>query len=165
MQKIILAAVASNGIIGCNGKLPWHLPEDLKRFKAQTTGHTVIMGRKTYESIGKPLPNRLNVVVTRNWNSHLLNQHYPNLTFCRNLETAWRCAAREHPTMFVIGGSEVYRQSLPLVDEMRLTVLPDEYEGDVSFPQWPISDDWSIVTKEAGHDSPDVQYITYRRIV
>lgn len=164
MQRVLLAAVSSNGCIGSSGKLPWgKLSEDLKRFKAQTTGHAVLMGRKTYESIGKPLPNRLNIVVTRKWNSPLLCQVHPDLVFCRDLEWAYKFAARGR-SLFVIGGAEIYRQCLPWIDEMHLTVLAEEYNGEAFFPEWPMSDDWSVVTKEAGLKPPNVQYVIYRRI-
>jgi len=165
MQRIIIAAVAQNGCIGRDGKMPWHIPEDLKRFKKQTVGNAVIMGRKTYESIGKPLVDRLNLVVTRNWQSSLLNEHNPNLVFCRDMISAFQCAKTRELGVFVIGGAEVYKQSLSMADEMRLTILPDEYEGDAFFPEWPVSSErWVIQEDKTECGSDGIKYVTYQRL-
>jgi len=134
----------------------------LKRFKKQTVGSTVLMGRKTYESLGKPLPDRENIVVTRNFGSPLLNQHYPKLFFCRDLGTAFH-HCRHYPEVFIIGGSEIYRQLMPHAHEIRVTKIPGSYEGDTFFPEWPLSDEWSEIEKETGTEEPKLEYVTYRR--
>lgn len=141
--------------------MPWHCSEDLKRFKKQTMGSTILMGRKTYESLGKPLPGRENIVITRNFRSPLLNVSYSNLHFCKGIEVAFRCISSSE--VFVIGGAEIYRQLLPLVDEVRVTKIPGIYDGDTFFPEWPLSDDWIEINKEPGEEDPNVEYITYRR--
>lgn len=126
----VIAAVSKNGVIGSNGALPWHISEDLKHFKTLTTGHAVIMGRKTYESIGRPLPNRRNIVVTRNaqWSA-------PNVEVAGSLADAVVLAQRTDPLPFVIGGAELYREALRTATHMYLTHVPREVEGDVYFPE------------------------------
>jgi dihydrofolate reductase len=129
---ILIAAVAKNGIIGKNNELPWHLPEDLKHFKNLTTGHTVLMGRKTFESIvarlGKPLPNRKNIVITRQTDYPVS----PEVFVYQDIETAIKNHAEEK--IFVIGGAEMYRQTINLADALEITHLDNEVEGDTSFP-------------------------------
>lgn len=156
MKICIIAAVADNGVIGNQGKIPWHIPEDLKRFKKITTGHAVIMGRKTFDSIGRPLPDRLNVVLTRK-NDHGLPS---SVTVADTLEKALEaCRRRGVEKAFVIGGAEVYAQAIPAADEMILTIVHRSVEGDARFPEWDRSP-W----KEAGHEEgPGITYVTYRR--
>lgn len=126
----IIAAVSSNGVIGAGGKLPWRLPEDLGFFKAQTLGCPVIMGRRTWESIGKPLPGRRNIVVTRNsrWQA-------AGAATAASLEQAIAQCAGE-ARVFVIGGGELYRAALPLADRMLLTEIQREFAGDVRLPDF-----------------------------
>lgn len=125
MTIIIIAALNRNGVIGRNGKIPWHLPEDLQRFKELTTGHTVLMGRRTYDSIGKTLPGRRNIVIT--------SRHLPDIEHYHTLEKAID-AVRSEPKVFIIGGGEIFRQSLDRADEMYLTVVENDEEGDTYFP-------------------------------
>lgn len=128
----ILAAVASNGVIGKDNRLPWHLPEDLGRFKALTTGHAVIMGRKTWESLPakfRPLPQRLNIVVTRDPAFSA-----PGALVTHSLLEA--IAAAGGAEAFVIGGAEIFIDVLPLADRLELTELDGAYEGDVFFPDF-----------------------------
>ena len=124
----IIAAVARNGVIGRNGALPWHLPADLKYFKTTTMGKPVIMGRRTWESIGKPLPGRLNVVVT----SH------PGVpvTCARATSLAQAIRLAESDEAFIIGGARLFAEALPLADRLYLTLVDAEIEGDVSFPAY-----------------------------
>lgn len=125
----LIAAVANNGIIGIRNTLPWHLPEDLKHFKALTLGHPILMGRKTWESLGRPLPGRLNVVITRN------TDYKPEgCVIAHSLEGA-RALAGDVETLFVIGGEELYRQALPVADRVYLTEIHEHYDGDASFPK------------------------------
>ena len=126
----LVAAVAANGIIGANGRLPWHLPEDLQHFKRLTLGHAVIMGRKTWQSIGKPLPNRNNIVVTRSRGFAA-----PGAQVASTFEQALALCPADKP-VFVIGGSEVYRAALPLAAGLVLTEIHRDYEGDARFPEF-----------------------------
>ena len=124
MSVTILVAASDNGVIGANNKLPWHLPADLKRFKELTMGHPIIMGRKTFESIGKPLPGRTNIVVTRQkefqacgcMTVHSLEDA---LLYCEDAQEA-----------FIVGGAEIYRQALPFADRIYLTRVHRNFDGD-----------------------------------
>ncbi len=124
----LIAAVSRNGVIGRQNQLPWHLPDDLRRFRAITTGHTIISGRKNYESIGKPLPNRRNIVVTR-------QQGYqaPGCQVANSLDEALSTATSEGE-IFVIGGAELYAIALPLATRLYLTEIHAEVPGDTYFP-------------------------------
>ena len=126
----LVAAVAANGVIGAQGKLPWHLPEDLRHFKAITLGHPVIMGRKTWESLGRPLPGRENIVVTR-----APGYDAPGASVAASLEGALAFCAGE-PVAFVIGGGELYAAALPLAHGLVLTEIQREYAGDARFPDY-----------------------------
>lgn len=137
----IIVAVAQNGIIGCENKLIWHISEDLKRFKAITSGHPVVMGRKTFESLGRPLPNRTNVVITR-------NPEYcaEGVTVVSSLADAIALFPTEEE-VFVIGGGEIYRQAMPIADRFYLTVVHHDYPGDTHYPEWN-RDEWQLVSQE-----------------
>ncbi len=124
----LVAAVAANGVIGSNGKLPWHLPEDLKHFKSLTLGHPVVMGRKTWESLGKALPGRENIVVTR-----APGYEAPGAGVASSLEGALALCAGESK-VFVIGGSELYAEALSVADGLVLTEIQGDYAGDARFP-------------------------------
>ncbi len=126
----LVAAVASNGVIGAGNRMPWHLPEDLKHFKALTLGHPVIMGRKTYESIGKPLPDRENIVVSRTQGLEI-----PGVSIASSLEGALALCIGE-PVVFVVGGGEIYKAALPLADGIVLTEIGRDFAGDTKFPGW-----------------------------
>lgn len=143
-----MAAVADNGVIGRDGRLPWHLPEDLAHFKRVTTGHTVIMGRKTYESIGRPLPRRTNVVVTRqpDWSAD-------GVLVAPSVEAALERAAELDGDAMVIGGAEVYAAALPLADRQVVTEVHLAPDGDVRYPEFDRSQ-WVEVHREPhdGHD-------------
>lgn len=156
----LIVAVARNGVIGCAGKLPWHLSDDLKRFKRLTTGHTVIMGRKTFESIGKPLPNRRNVVLTRQPGFAA-----PGVEVCRTLPEALALLPGEDE-VFVIGGAEVYRQTWPLAQRLHLTRVEAEVPGDACLPEFDLCG-WELLEEEshpvdARHAYP-FRYQLYRR--
>lgn len=129
----LIAAVSKNGVIGRDNKLPWHIPEDLKYFKETTLGAPVIMGRKTFESIGRLLPGRKNILVSRkkDW-------MVPGATVVNSIEDALSAASETGVTeVFVIGGSEIYSLALPFADRLYLTVVQIETEGEALFPQWP----------------------------
>ena len=126
----LVAAVASNGVIGKNGQLPWHLPEDLKHFKKLTLGHPVIMGRRTWESLRGPLPGRDNIVVTTR-----AGYEAPGAAVASSLESALALCAGES-VAFVIGGNRLFAESLPIAAGMVMTEIEREYDGDTWFPQY-----------------------------
>jgi dihydrofolate reductase len=126
----IVAAVAANGVIGARGRLPWHIPEDLKHFKALTLGHPVIMGRRTWESLGGALPGRENIVVTRR-----PGYEAPGASVAASLEAALALCAGEK-VAFVIGGASLYAEALALASGLALTEIRREYDGDTHFPAW-----------------------------
>ncbi len=131
MEIIVIAAMAANRVIGKQGKMPWHLPEDLRHFKQTTMGHPVVVGRKTFDSIGGALPGRRTVVVSR-------NQIAPaaDCETVSSLEEALRLLENEEK-VYIAGGGEIYQQALPLADKVVLTVLGQSYAGDTSFPELP----------------------------
>ena len=127
----LLAAVASNGVIGVNGQLPWHLPEDLQHFKRLTLGHPIIMGRRTWESLKKPpLPGRENIVVTRN-----ADYEAPGASIATSLESALALCAGE-PVAFVIGGQKLFEEALPIAAGLVMTEIDKAYAGDTYFPEY-----------------------------
>ena len=146
--SIIAAIVGENRVLGKNGDLVVRISDDLKRFKTLTTGHAIIMGRKTYESLGRPLPNRQNIVVTHN-----LAFNVPGIVVCGTLEEALKKASEYENTtshsnkeIFIIGGGEIYKQGLTHSDKLYLTVVENEAEGDVFFPDY--SEFKKVVSKE-----------------
>ena len=143
----LVAAVAANGIIGANGKLPWHFPEELKHFKQLTLGHPIIMGRRTWESLKGPLPQRENIVVTRT-----PGYAAPGAAVANSLEAALAMCVGES-VAFVIGGTELFKESLPIAAGMVLTEIRRDYEGDAWFPKWDRSQ-WRESQREA-HTAPD----------
>ena len=154
----LVAAVAANGIIGIQGKLPWHLPGELAHFKKLTMGHPVIMGRRTWESIGKPLPGRENIVVTRQ-----TDYEAPGAAIARSLEAAIALCLGE-PVAFVIGGTRLFEASLPIARGMVLTEIHRDYDGDTRFPEYDGSQ-WKETQREA-HAAPDgtrFDYVLYER--
>jgi len=126
----LIVAIARNGTIGHANELLWHISEDLRRFKAITTGHPVIMGRKTYQSIGRPLPGRTNVVVTRN-----ADFRPEGCTVVDSFDKAVSMFGPDEEA-FVIGGAQIYAQALPIADRLYLTEIEADYEGDTRFPDW-----------------------------
>ncbi len=160
MTVALIVAAARNGVIGRNNELPWRLPEDLKYFKAVTLGKPVIMGRKTHESIGRPLPGRLNVVVSRS----AREEQDPDLRWVTSIEAALELARREQPDapeIIIMGGEEIYRQSLPLADRVYLTRVDLEVEGDAHFP--PLSgEEWHLTDEQPGADSAPVGHVFQR---
>jgi len=124
-----IAAMSLNRVIGAGNKIPWHLPEDFKWFKRMTTGHVIVMGRKTYESIGKPLPNRTTIVLTRSAELLAGVQTVSELAQLESLHST--LAGRE---IFICGGAQIYRQALPLCSDLYLTVVKQVVDGDALFP-------------------------------
>ncbi|SFC49369.1 dihydrofolate reductase [Parapedobacter composti] len=134
----IIVAAAENNAIGKDNRLLWHLPNDLKFFKQTTTGHSVIMGRKTYESMGRPLPNRRNIIITRQPDYHVEGGEVVH-----SLDAAFELCAGEDEA-FVIGGGEIYRQALPLVNRIYLTRVHTRVDGDSYFPEFS-GNGWTLV--------------------
>jgi len=151
----LLVAVARNGVIGRNNALPWHLPEDLKRFKALTLGYPVVMGRRTYESIieqaGKPLPGRENIVVTRR-----SGYVAPGCRVVHSLEDALAAASGANK-VFVIGGAEIFALALPLATRLDVTEVHADVQGDVFFPAYDRGE-WGEVSREAGAPAQGLRY-------
>jgi dihydrofolate reductase len=146
-----IVAMAENRVIGNAGTIPWHLPEDFKFFKATTMGHAILMGRKTYESIGKPLPGRENIVLSRTMSST------PGVTVISSLEDLKE--QTDGRDLFVIGGEEIYRLLLPKVQELYVTKVPREIEGDTRFPDFESGFDAGTKVLE----TPDFTVFRYRR--
>lgn len=157
MKVSMIVAAAQNGVIGRNNELPWRLPEDLKYFKSVTMGKPVIMGRKTHESIGRPLPGRLNVVISRQPRA----SDDPNLRWVDSIEAALALVRREQPQaaeVIIMGGEEIYRQSLPLADRIYLTRVAADVDGDAFFPAL---DDahWRLSRERPGADTEPYSYV------
>jgi len=134
----IIVATAENNVIGKNNDLIWHLPRDLKHFKETTTEHYIIQGRKTYESYGKPLPNRTNVIITRD-----KNYKAEGCIVVHSLEDAVK-KAQVDSEPFIIGGGKIYEQALPMADRIYLTRIHENFEGDTFFPELDMND-WDII--------------------
>ena len=130
MRRSLVVAVAANRVIGRDNALPWRLPADLAHFKKVTMGHPIVMGRRTYESIGKPLPGRKNIVVTRNRAFQA-----PGCTVVQSLEDAWK-AAGDAEEVCVIGGTSLFEEALPIADVIHLTQVEAVVEGDTYFPEF-----------------------------
>jgi len=155
-------AFDENRVIGKNNTLIWHLPADLKRFKALTTGHVIIMGRKTFESIGKPLPNRTTIVISRQADLQI-----EGAIIAHSVEEAiLKAKSITREDIFIVGGAEIYALSLPLADQILVTQLHDIFEGDAYFPEIP-SDIFEISERERGvtdeKNAYQFSYITYKR--
>lgn len=127
----LIAAVSKNNQIGLHGKMPWHLPEDLSYFRQITSGHPVVMGRKTFESIGKPLPGRTNIVLTTQ--THFSAE---GIIALHDIDTLLKLYKTSEETLFVIGGGEIYRTFLPYATSLYLTLINEVVEGDTSFPSY-----------------------------
>ncbi|UGQ48446.1 dihydrofolate reductase [Massilia endophytica] len=158
-QLTIIVATDAKGGIGIDNTLPWRLPEDLAHFKRTTSGHPIIMGRKTYESIGRPLPNRRNIVVTRNadWRAE-------GVEAVPSLEAA-RALVQGGAEAFIIGGAQVYRQALPLADTVIRTEIAKSFECDAFFPELPAGE-WQETARESHVSEAGLPYafVTLRRV-
>ena len=130
----LVVAVSENNVIGDKGKLPWHIPEDMRRFKDLTVGNIVVMGRKTYESLPdkyRPLPNRINIVITRNE-----NYSEKNIIIANSLESALEKAKKLNKEIFIIGGAQIFEQGVKYADKLYLTIVKGNFEGDAFFPDY-----------------------------
>ena len=161
----LLVAMSKNRVIGKNNQLPWHLPEDLKHFKALTMGHPIIMGRKTYESIGKPLPNRSNIVISRNSDFQA-----DGVKIVASIDDALKVAESiaeisDTQEAFIMGGAQIYQQTLPLAQRLYITEVKKTVTGDAFFPSIDLSQ-WQEIGREAHYYEPqDTHYafVVYER--
>lgn len=160
MNIAIIAAIGRNRVLGKDNQLLWHMPADLQYFKSITMGKPIIMGRKTYESIGRALPGRRNIVV-----SHQSSLVIPDVEVVSSLLAAMDLLA-EHEDAMVIGGASIYQQALPLAETLYLTQIDVEMEGDVYFPEWH-SSDWDEISREDHQhdaDNPfDYSFVTLKK--
>jgi len=143
----IVAAMDKNQVIGEDNKIPWTIPNEMKKFKQLTSGNTIVMGRKTFESIGKPLPDRNNVVLSTTM------QPTEGITVCRSIEDIPK------NNIFVIGGSQVYKQAIPLASKMYISYVKKKYKGDAFFPKFN-KDEWHVESRE---DHPEFELVVYVR--
>jgi dihydrofolate reductase len=160
MGKILIAAVSENNVIGRDGTIPWRIPKDLEHFRKLTTGHSIIVGRKTAESLG-PLYNRTNIAVTR-------DGKFSDTRFliCHSIEEALKRAAESGDTAYFIGGAEIYRQAMSLADRMELTIIHKCYNGDTFFPKINYNE-WDETGRKdfPSQDSiPPFSFVSYVRI-
>lgn len=158
MQIAMIAAMAANRVIGRDNQMPWHLPADLKHFKAVTLGKPVVMGRKTYESIGRPLPGRRNIVISR--------QQAPAnspVEWVTSIEQALALVA-DVPEVMIIGGAEIYRQCLPLAKRLYLTEIELDTMGDACFPDYRAAAEWQALSNDYFPVSAD-NPLAYRFLV
>lgn len=155
MEVVIVAAVGSNGVIGVGGELPWRIPEDLARFKRITMGGALVMGRSTFESIGRPLPGRTNIVLTRSpdWS-------HQDVDVAGSLEAALEIAGSRGEDVFVAGGANVYDQALAIADRMELTAVDQAPDGDTWFPEV----DWGRWEETAREPHDGYAFVTYTRV-
>jgi dihydrofolate reductase len=162
MKISLIVAMASNRVIGIDNQLPWHLSADLKRFRQITMGSPIVMGRKTYESIGRPLPGRTNVIISRD----PAYKQEGCLVF-NDIETAIGSCCQKFREIFVIGGSELYRSVLPMADALYVTLIHKEFSGDVFFPEIDARQ-WAEAAREDIDDDPDADFsysfIKYKKI-
>ena len=152
MKISLIVAMATNRAIGLDNKMPWHLSADLKKFKAITMGSPIVMGRKTYESIGKPLPGRTNIIISRN----LEYQQSDCLVF-NNINTAIETIGKDAEEIFIIGGAELYKATLPHADNLYLTLIQQDFIGDTYFPEIDFKA-WTEVSREDISDDPSVNF-------
>lgn len=155
-------AMDENRVIGRDNKLPWHLPEDLKFFKRVTMGHPIVMGRKTYESIGRPLPGRENIIITRN-----LDYTCDPCTVLHSIDELLAYSDKNpNEEYFIIGGAEIFREAFPKVDRLYITLIHDKFEGDTFFPTFNM-EEWELFSSEKGlkdEKNPyDYEFLIYHK--
>ena len=158
----IIVAKAKNNIIGKDNSLIWHLPDDLKRFKSLTTGHTIIMGRRTFESLGRVLPNRHHIVLCNDMEMNIDNENVEILKDISELKDY----IESNEENFIIGGATIYKLLMPYCSKMYITEIDKEFEGDVSFPKID-SEIWKVTAREDGPEDGEndfkYEYVTYER--
>lgn len=164
MKVSLIVAVSRNGVIGLNNQLPWHLPGDLKYFKSVTMGKPLIMGRKTFDSIGRPLPGRTNIVVTRDSQWHAEGVQVAQTLVQAMTLARLACAAAQVEEIMVIGGEQIYRLTLPVADRLYLTQVEAEVEGDAFFPIYD-PEEWHQVSEQLPEktDTHSYRYLVLER--
>lgn len=173
IEKIIIAAVSENNVIGNNGKIPWNIPEDLQHFRELTLDYPVVMGRKTCKSLGKPLDRRSNIVVTRNMEFsekgflvyHSIREALERVEdfykFISDLGGTFSKSLEKHtPRVFFIGGGEIYKQTIHLADRLELTKVHQTVKGDTFFPKI----NYDVWEEASRQDFPDFSFVSYRRV-
>ena len=157
MRIVIIVAIAKNGVIGkANGEMPWHIKEDFQHFKKTTMGFPIIMGRKSFESLGKPLPGRENIIVTRNTN---LKYDFNGIKIFYSLQDAVDYSrSLNKDKIFITGGGEIYNQSISFADEMIISHMKFDVVGEVKFPDFNV-DDWKIISREKKKEFEIVTYL------
>jgi dihydrofolate reductase len=165
MKISLIVAVSRNGVIGIDNQLPWHLPEDLKYFKSVTMGKPIIMGRKTFDSIGRPLPGRTNIVITRNSSWQVEGVEVAQTLAQAMTLGKLACAQADVDEVMVIGGEQIYRMTLPAADRLYLTEVQAEVEGDATFPEFDAKD-WQQVSEQLPEvtDTHPYRFIVLERI-
>jgi dihydrofolate reductase len=158
-EVAIIVAMTRDLVIGSGGSLPWHLPEELQLFKNLTMGRTVIMGRKTYATIGQPLQGRYNIVLSHNIALSHNQEEIPGVQLCESFIAGLTAAAQIGDPIFILGGEDVYRKALPIAAELHISWIKGNFKGDRFFPRLDFSE-WNTCTEE---DYPDFHYIHYRR--
>lgn len=157
----LIWAMDENRVIGSYNKLPWHLPEDLKFFKRVTMGHPIVMGRKTHESIGKPLPGRENVIITRD-----RQYRSEGCTVLYSIDELLDFASKTDNEVFVIGGAEIFKEIISHADRLYLTMIHHQFEGDTFFPTFHI-DEWELESREMGEKNEknpyEYEFLIYKR--
>ncbi|ETP70040.1 dihydrofolate reductase [Planococcus glaciei CHR43] len=148
----LMVAHDPNRVIGKDNQLPWHIPEDLAYFKKHTIGKGIVMGRNTYESIGRPLPKRRNIVVTRN-----PEYRADGIDVVHTLNEAVRLAEEQHEEVMVIGGEQIFRTILPQADRLYITLIKKEFDGDTFFPEY--GPEWTAVSESEEQASGDIRFV------
>lgn len=148
----LMVAHDPNRVIGKDNQLPWHIPEDLAYFKKHTIGKGIVMGRNTYESIGRPLPKRRNIVVTRN-----PEYRADGIDVVHTLNEAVRLAEEQHEEVMVIGGEQIFRTILPQADRLYITLIKKEFDGDTFFPEY--GPEWTVVSESEEQASGDIRFV------
>lgn len=154
----LIAALSENRVIGNGGKIPWHLQDDFRRFKERTLGHVIIMGRVTHESIGRPLPGRTNIVITRD-----TTREMPGCVVVGSLASALEVArSTETEEIFICGGGQIYAEALPQAERLYLTVIHAIIDGDAFFPEY--REEWKVVASEEFEEAGyQISYLTLQR--
>ena len=148
-----------NRVIGQNNKMPWHIPNELAYFKEKTMGKAIVMGRSTFESIGRPLPGRLNIVITRN-----TSYEVEGVTVVHSIEEAIEAANKHHEEVMIIGGEQIFKEVLPYADLLYITLIEHEFEGDTFFPSY--EQEWEAISTSEQHTTDSgikYTYMLYKR--
>ena len=153
MHVIIIAAMTKRRVIGKNNTLPWNIPEELQHFRTATLNSTVIMGRKTYDSIGRLMPKRHNIIVSRS------SLQIPGADVCASLNEAIKKAKAYNKTIFIIGGAQIFKEAIPIADKIYLSYIKKDYDGDTYFPEFD-ENKWIVEKKE---DHQEFEFVVYVR--